>query len=331
MILRILAGLFLAASVAIAQQGIPSTVKLRVSDDVGSPVTNAAVDGCFLDFSQSGARTRFDGFTDTNGIFMAKGETVLGVYARFTCDGYYPTTVKQTIEYTRKANGKGYERIDRWDRDIPVLLKRIRNPISMLVKGIQNVEIRKKSEDKMGHYVLNSVVGYDLLRGDMLPPYGRGMLNDLEFDWKMTISATNKVGRAIDYDTLCEIRLTNTVDGICRGPPDGAENGQLGSAYISAYVAPADGYTNAITFYRNVHGTSAESNDDQHYLYYFRIRTQTNEMGQVTNALYGKIQGKINGLFTYYLNPTPNDRNVEFDPKRNLFKDLKSTEQVREP
>jgi len=63
-----------------------------------------------------------------------------------------------------------------------------------------------------------------------------------------------------------------------------------------------------------------ESTDDQHYLYYFCIRTQTNEVGQVTNALYGKIYGQINGSFTYFLNPTPNDRNVEHDPKRNVFK-----------
>lgn len=35
--------------------------------------------------------------------------------------------------------------------------------------------------------------------------------------------------------------------------------------------------------------------------------------------------------FTYCLNPTPNDRNVEFDPKHNLFTDLKPLEQVLEP
>ena len=35
--------------------------------------------------------------------------------------------------------------------------------------------------------------------------------------------------------------------------------------------------------------------------------------------------------FTYYLNPAPNDRNVEFDPKQNLFTNLKRTEQVTAP
>lgn len=34
---------------------------------------------------------------------------------------------------------------------------------------------------------------------------------------------------------------------------------------------------------------------------------------------------------SYYLNPTINDRNVEFDPKQNLIKNLKPLEQVKEP
>jgi hypothetical protein len=35
--------------------------------------------------------------------------------------------------------------------------------------------------------------------------------------------------------------------------------------------------------------------------------------------------------FTYYLNPTPNDRNLEFDGKNNLFKDPESLEEVYNP
>lgn len=317
MMLRILAILLLATSVAVAQQGIPAAVKLRVSDDAGSPVTNAAVDGCFLDLSQSGARISFKGVTDTNGIFLAKGETVLGVYARFARDGFYPTTLKKTIEYTRRADGKGYERIDRWDREIPVLFKRIRNPIPMFIRGVENQYI--SAFEGVGKYRLSGASSYDFVKGAFLPPNGNGQVADIEFVWKMSIYSKDGDGLAVDYDTLCEIRMTNAADGVCRGTPDGAESGQLGSLYFSAYEAPIEGYTNILFFSEKVRGTKAESNDDQHYLYYFRIRTQTNETGRVTNALYGQVHGQINGRFTYYLNPSPNCRNVEFDPKRNLF------------
>ena len=52
--------------------------------------------------------------------------------------------------------------------------------------------------------------------------------------------------------------------------------------------------------------------------YFFRVRTVLDEHGNVKSALYGKIYGDFM-QFTYYLNPTPNDHNIEFDPPRNLL------------
>jgi hypothetical protein len=46
-----------------------------------------------------------------------------------------------------------------------------------------------------------------------------------------------------------------------------------------------------------------------------------------TADLYWKIYGDFM-QFRYYLNPTPNDRTVEFDPKQNLLGGLKSFERV---
>jgi hypothetical protein len=57
----------------------------------------------------------------------------------------------------------------------------------------------------------------------------------------------------------------------------------------------------------------------------------------VKSALYGKIAGPIScgaqGYieFTYYLNPTPNDRNMESDPTKNLFQNLTDDQQVKAP
>ena len=64
--------------------------------------------------------------------------------------------------------------------------------------------------------------------------------------------------------------------------------------------------------------------------YFFRVRTVLDENGKVKSALYGKIYGDFMH-FSYYLNPTPNDRNVEFDPKQNLLKKLTPLEAVTEP
>ncbi|MGO9586461.1 MAG: hypothetical protein ACLP2Y_09720 [Limisphaerales bacterium] len=85
-----------------------------------------------------------------------------------------------------------------------------------------------------------------------------------------------------------------------------------------------------------VDDTTGETN------YFFRGRTALDENGKIKSALYGKIYGGIksfgaatNGSFltipACYLNPEPNSRNMEFDPKRNLSKNLKPTEGVSAP
>lgn len=304
---------------------VPTKAVFVVHDDIGRPVANAEIEGGFRDVTNAGSRDRFVGRTDTNGVFVAKGETMLNVGGRITANGYYPTIVEVPLD---RKNGTT---LPQWDVEIPVLLKRIRNPISMYSRDVENPYI--SAFESVGKYRLAGTSMYDIVNGNFLPPHGKGTVADLFYNWKMTIYSTNKVGRALDKDMFLEVLMTNVLDGICKGIPDGGrgQNRNEGSAYISAYEAPAEGYTNVISLYWRVHGTKAESNDDQHYLYYFRIRTQTNEMGQVTNALYGKIHGQINGNFTYFLNPTPNDRNMEFDPKRNLFTDLAPLERVSEP
>ena len=74
--------------------------------------------------------------------------------------------------------------------------------------------------------------------------------------------------------------------------------------------------------------------DDQNY--FFRVRTVKKDK-KIISAHYGKIDrdiefwGNEKLRFTYYLNPTPLDRNMEFDPKRNLLKGLKGAEFVTNP
>jgi hypothetical protein len=77
-------------------------------------------------------------------------------------------------------------------------------------------------------------------------------------------------------------------------------------------------------------GKPIETNRDVHHNYYFRVRTKLDENGNVVSARYGKIYGDFM-QFSYYLNPTPNDRNVEFDPKQNLITSLKFDEGVSQP
>ncbi len=76
-------------------------------------------------------------------------------------------------------------------------------------------------------------------------------------------------------------------------------------------------------------GTKEDMNNPDRN-YYFRVRTVVDDRGNIVSAHYGKIYGDFM-QFSYYFNPTPNSRNVEFDPKQNLMTNLKPDEGVSAP
>ena len=74
--------------------------------------------------------------------------------------------------------------------------------------------------------------------------------------------------------------------------------------------------------------------------YFFRVRT-VKQNDRIVSALYGKIKEGFQLApsnsktckvkLAYYLNPTSLDRNMEWDPQRNLLKGLSYEETPRDP
>ena len=202
-----------------------------------------------------------------------------------------------------------------------VLLEK-KNPIPMYAKRV---------DTKIP--VTGKCCGYDLMAGDWVAPYGNGEVEDFIFMingwWK-------------DYrnnDSYLTLSFLHKTDGIIMVKPIASS-----SEFKMQRYAPENGYKNQIQWHMKRTQKPGYQNDEiidevniKERGYIFRIRSQTNEYGVVTNALYGKVSSNFSFAgaaekggswlrFTYYLNPTPNDRNMEFDPKKNLFKNLKSFE-----
>ena len=135
------------------------------------------------------------------------------------------------------------------------------------------------------------------------------------------------------FDATLTLGFSNERDGI----QSVYSNPKMGSAMRLPRFAPEAGYmTNWVKSTLQHEGESLnEKREDQNY--FFRVRTITDKYGKLISALYGKIHGEIDyswprGItFTYYLNSTPNDRNMEFAPARNLLTDLPSAAQVLDP
>ena len=103
------------------------------------------------------------------------------------------------------------------------------------------------------------------------------------------------------------------------------------SQFRSAYQAPEKGYLRSLTHEWVRKPNKPDVNTRKRTRnYYIRVRTKLDEKGNVISAHYGKIYGDFMN-FTHYLNPTPNDRNVEFDPKKNLIDTGRRGDKVHDP
>lgn len=321
LICAILVVLTTAATFGQARLGVyPWNVTLKVVDDTGNPVTKARAwvsygspkEGESIDpFNSVGWAVA--GLTDTNGTFVASHADrswTLGINIKK--DGYYPTSGS----YQLYVPGQFDEQKVAANRNatFTMTLKKIGKPIPMYAKRIDE-EPPANSQP----------VGYDLEMGDWVGPYGKGVNSDIIFTREYNRKSLQ------DYDYTLTVNFPNSGDGIQEfTAPAFAQEG-LSSELRSSQKAPADGYQQKWVQTDNRHpGKPIGTNRDPHHNYYFRVRTKIDDRGNIVSAHYGKIYGDFM-QFKYYLNPTPNSRNIEFDPKQNLLKNLKLDEGVSEP
>jgi len=312
-ILSLLAFTFSAATI-FAVEYPQGQVTVQVVDEEGKPVQDAKVS---IGFEVAGKHdfgpetVPVEGTTDAQGRFTGTGRGSFYVTYSAEKEGYYDADGKPVIFKSHK-NGKW----EPWNPEVTVLLKKILDPVAMYARRI-SVKIPEE----------NKPIGFDLAEGDLVAPYGKGVANDFVF------TATKRVKSQDEYEMSVKLAFSNPGDGIY---PTSFLND--GSIFRMARFAPETGYLDqweVLRSWSEARGGVGEPNPD--HCFFYRIRTVMKN-GKVERALYGKIYGDIgmdprkpSVLFTYYLNPNLNDRNMEFDPKKNLFKNLKSFDKPTAP
>jgi hypothetical protein len=305
-----LLGILFAALVVSVCNGKPprATVTVHVTDsETHLPVPGALAGITFTVPGDKGAAADLlrSGLTDANGDFRATDNTMfyIGVGAQKT--GYYKTGLGVDLQPTLK---------DTYGEDlvVPILLKPIVNPIAMYARKRARLELP----------IIKEPVGFDLLSFDWLPPYGKGVVADFLFT--LTEDPVDKSSK------ILSLNFSNVDDGIVPVDVDPKQ----GSALRLPRTAPEAGYE---PHWVRVVGTRYAPQENRNYFY--RIRT-VRDGTKIRSALYGKIYGDIGVdiinsktaliFLTYYLNPD-GSRNVEFDPNRNLFKQLPPMAVVRDP
>ena len=173
--------------------------------------------------------------------------------------------------------------------------------------------------------VSNENIGYDLFAGDWIEPYGNGL------DTNIIMNFSYEIHDKYNYQWKLNIEMNSENAGfVCM------TNIFYHSVAKNAFIAPVSGYSNRIIYeikYHNGKKDEIDSSEPISDSFFFKIRNGTNNVnyGKLVNfePHISKDGGYIN--FTYYLNPTPNDRNLELNTKSNLFQNLDRGKKVSKP
>lgn len=303
----------------------PSIFTVQMTDETGKPISGVTLKAATFSHWEPGegfgtdVADVKDAISDETGIVVFNQPSKTGSFTVYAMPilGYYGS---RGCHYKFKEVVAG-----RWTPEnptIPYVLKRKRNPIPLYAKTyvIDHTALPAKNED----------FGYDFERGDWIAPHGRGIIADIVFH--LDVKRDSGI-----YDNDCTLRVSfsNKGDGLVSSPKPLNE----GSELRLDYLAPADGYqpTLSMRAFTDPAVKVRHEGFERTQNYFLRVRTQLDDNGKVIRANYAKVHGDFefwytgDMKFTYYFNPTPNDRNLEFDPKRNLFPDLKDAHRVSDP
>jgi hypothetical protein len=276
------------------------TVKVVDDDNLAVPDAKVVV---------MGYNTQAEGKTDKAGFFPARLRNVTGQLDFVVRkEGFY-TIGWVSYYFTGQTNGRWRP----WNPTVELQLRRHGKPVPMVVKQI---------EGKMP--VFGQSIGFDLVVGDWVRPYGNGRISDFLLLAERWMRESNRVAGRLKLsfsnpdDGLCRVRLPSRNDYGMRLPG----------------IAPGSGYMNEWEWRlrpemdQDPLNPYADLNFDQDSNYYFRVRSQRSNNGDLRSAMYGKIYYGVQfGVWEnrpdfslkllYYLNPD-GTRNTEFDMRSNL-------------
>ncbi|MGJ3244203.1 MAG: carboxypeptidase-like regulatory domain-containing protein, partial [Opitutales bacterium] len=321
-----------------------SAVEFRISvvDSNGLPIEGAEV---ALGFDNAPNIPRYfkrSGKTDEEGLFVTRANANISMSLVATMEGYYKFGYPnaQPLDFAMRDISEVFE--------YTVRMREIKNPIPLLAR------MNTVNEDEAYHIPEKNVwIGFDFQKFDWVKPYGRGETTDIKIKFRRHF---HHIHVPKNTGTTVEIRRKNIKEkyqrlgwefneeifrefaGVWSGtleigfprPGDGwvrvEEDFVPQSMLQMPHEAPDTGYQHE-GWSRNVHSQKSKIwNVLPSYGYFLRTRTEMDSAGNVKTANYTKISGEIGFhpvgriWMTYYFNPTPNDRNLELDPQKNLIR-----------
>ena len=308
---------------------------VRVLDDqTRSPVVGCRV-GCSMgrcDLFGNSCDQTIEKVTDSDGFALFQGFSTEGV-SEFFVFRPSPDYYKHKGVFIRynEATGLFVKKCLPYDVVHTVEVQRIGRPIPLFVNRV-STDGRDMTTGRDRRF------SYDLVKGDWMPPFGKGIRADIEFQtMKREVYGTFVAESGcefLSYRDAVRVDFVGVDNGVVVLPVDK-------DAALKLRTAPEHGYQSNIMIWKQLDSEAkGKSSFSRLKCFAFRLRTERDLSGKIQSAIYGKVyyddpcdgecsflykanseseQYPLRGLtFTYYLNPTPNDRNLEYDGKHNL-------------
>lgn len=309
----------------------PIKLTVKVIDEEGEPVEGANVNVGIDSRLHMDGYNNYNGVSGEDGTFTVESRGSGSSEIRVTKEGYYrsdpemrwPGDLNNDMEKMKEIGFRP------WNPTVSVILKKIGDPIPMIVR------LGLSSTDYI-HYApkLGEEVGYDLIAGDWVPPHGGGEVADVQVVFESDFKSPE------NYTTKALFRFSNPDDGLI--PIHSLSGGESLLKYPR--LAPVEGYEIKSLRLEKESRESPKLSDKEPIGYFLRIRTiKEKNTGKILSAKYGKIINEsgqstsqnplrlVSAMWkerkldttpgfqiSYYLNPTPNDRNLEYDQQNNL-------------
>jgi hypothetical protein len=333
-------------------------VAVSISDDDKIPVAGADVLIAYLHAYDGKRDRKHEGQTDAAGQYEAEDRVNGSVLIRVSKNGHYP------LDYDRVVTRMDVDWKKIKNIELPLVMRRIKQPMPLYARKFSAVIpayeqpigfdfeagdwVAPLGKGKIPDMLLNfnrKLVGYigNVKHEDMVmdlekthrenPRLKDSYFESLEksygkldrSDYRQAINL--KAGK---WDGMLSVTFPNPQEGIADATKDYCHYSEL----TLPHEAYQEGYSKDLHIKTDNH---TPKNTPPDPAYFVRTRVALDEKGEIASANYAKItspihfdpRGRIE--FTYVFNPTPNDRNLEFDTSKNKFNDLKFEERVVKP
>jgi hypothetical protein len=329
-----------------ANRATPRVIQLRIKDEDG-----AAVEGARIRAVLNNVKTLMgSGDHKTTDV---EGRTVINIAPYHSVWDIYVNPSDQDSKAGREAYNIHLSESD-WIRyttitqSFDLTLPYVRKPIPLKAtqegfshRRVNGPQDTAPADPRLPDLAITEV-GYDAELLELMPPLGQGRHPD--FTIKITSAfrgfedAVHERRAVADaergWHTLSEGKVNhgNWTHSVTYRFPNAGDGAILSPQFwpycklTTPHKAPETGYSQEVTL-TEVYRCVALQPDLANYRtimknngIFLRVRTQLDKDGNVVSAHYAKLvspQGAGNG-FKFFYNPTPNDRNLEYDLKTNL-------------